>query len=249
MTNTDESALAAAHPRDGDMWRAVLAPLCPQGDVPLCSVKDDQFPGHVGDHDRFIITGGPASVNDLAPWLDRLFGLIREAVATDVPLFGACFGHQAVALAFGRRVEENPGGWVFATTMTTVDAPTPWTGAGTVRQYAAHVEQVTRLRDGATEVMGNEECPVGGFVIAEHVFTTQYHPEMTHGFMAALIEENAGKMPAEVARRERLARRTGRQRKGRALDHGLLPPGAGLKGTAEPGRRCLIPARQAGPWR
>jgi GMP synthase-like glutamine amidotransferase len=200
MTNTDESAFAAAHPGDGEKWRARLAPLCPDCDFPVYAVKDGRFPDHVGSHDGFIITGSPASVNDLAPWLDRLFGLIREAVAAGVPLFGACFGHQAIALALGGAVEDNPGGWVFGSTTTEVTAPAPWMEAGAVRQYAAHVEQVTRLPEGAKVVMGNEDCPVGGVVIGRRVFTTQYHPEMTHAFVTALIAEYAGKLPAGVAR-------------------------------------------------
>ena len=73
--------------------------------------------------------------------------------------------------------------------------------AGRLRQYAAHVEQVTRLPEGAAVVMGNADCPIGGFVIGEGVFTTQYHPEMTHGFVTALVGEYAGKLPAEVAAR------------------------------------------------
>lgn len=203
MTNTDESAFAAAHPGDGEKWRAALAPLCPDCVFPVYSVKDGQFPEHVGLHDGFIITGSPASVNDLAPWLDHLFGLIREAVASGVPLFGACFGHQAIAMALGGQVADNPGGWVFGTTTTDVHTPAPWMEAGPVRQYAAHVEQVTYLPDGAEVVMGNEACPVGGFVIGERVFTTQYHPEMTHGFIEALVEEYAPKLPDDVAQTAR----------------------------------------------
>lgn len=203
MTNTDESAFAAAHPRDGEKWRAALAPLCPDCDFPVYSVKDGQFPEHVTGHDGFLITGSPASVNDLAPWLDRLFGLIREAVAAGVPLFGACFGHQAIALALGGRVEANPGGWVFGTTETEVFAPAPWMVAGPLKVYAAHVEQVTGLPAGAEVVMGNAACPVGGYVLGRGVFTTQYHPEMTHDFVVALVEEYGPKLPGDVARAAR----------------------------------------------
>lgn len=199
MTNTDESAFAEAHPRDGEKWRAALAPLCPECDFPVYSVKDGQFPEHVAGHDGFLITGSPASVNDLAPWLEKLFALIREAVAADVPLFGACFGHQAIALALGGAVEENPGGWVFGTTETEVHSPAAWMEPGPLKQYAAHVEQVTRLPEGAEAVMGNAACPIGGYVIGEGVFTTQYHPEMTHAFVAALVAEYATKLPPEVA--------------------------------------------------
>jgi len=203
MANTDESAFSEAHPKDGEKWRSVLSPLCPACDFPVYAVKDGQFPEHVAGHDGFVITGSPASVNDLAPWLDRLFRLIREAVAAGVPLFGACFGHQAIALALGGAVKDNPNGWVFGTTETQVTAAPPWMDAGPVRQYAAHIEQVTRLPDGAEVIMGNLDCPVGGFVIGKGVFTTQYHPEMTHEFVSALIEEYAAKLPADVARAAR----------------------------------------------
>ncbi len=203
MSNTDESAFSHAHPKDGEKWRAALAPLCADCEFPVYAVKDGQFPDHVTGHDGFIITGSPASVNDLAPWLDRLFGLIREAVDKGVPLFGACFGHQAIALALGGAVEDNPGGWVFGTTTTQVHAPAPWMEAGSIHQYAAHIEQVTRPPEGAEVVMGNAACPVGGFVIGTGVFTTQYHPEMSQDFIAALVEEYAAKLPEEVVRAAR----------------------------------------------
>ena len=46
------------------------------------------------------VTGSPASVNSGADWVERLFQVIRAA-AGQVPVFGACFGHQAVAKALG----------------------------------------------------------------------------------------------------------------------------------------------------
>jgi len=198
MSNTDESAFAQAHPKDGEKWRAALAPLCPECTFPVYAVKDGHFPAHIDGHDGFLITGSPASVHDLDPWLPKLFALIREAVAGGVPLFGACFGHQAIALALGGEVADNAGGWVFGTTETEVTAPPPWMDAGPLRQYAAHIEQVTRLPEGAEIVLANAECTVGGFVIGRKVFTTQYHPEMSHDFIAALVEELADQKPAEV---------------------------------------------------
>ena len=145
MANTDESAFADRHPRDGEKWRAALTPLCPDCAFPVYSVKDGQFPEHVAGYDGFIITGSPASVHDVDPWLPRLFALIGEAVAKAVPLFGACFGHQAIALALGGAVGQNPGGWVFGTTETSVADPAPWMEGGPIRQYAAHGTDGERL--------------------------------------------------------------------------------------------------------
>lgn len=198
MANTDESDFAARHPKDGEKWQSALGPLMPDARFEVFAVKDGHFPAHVAGFDGLVITGSPASVHDLDPWLARLFGLIREAVAAGVPLFGACFGHQAIALALGGRVGDNPGGWVFGTTETQVVDPAPWMEAGRLRQYAAHIEQVVELPPGARVTMANPDCPVGGFSLGERVFTTQYHPEMTHDFIAALIEELAGQKPAEV---------------------------------------------------
>ncbi|MDU8928000.1 type 1 glutamine amidotransferase [Alisedimentitalea sp. MJ-SS2] len=198
MSNTDDSEFSRSHPKDGDKWRDLLAPLCPECEFPVYSVKDGHFPEHVTGHDGFIITGSPASVHDLDAWLPKLFGLIREATDAGVPLFGACFGHQAIALALGGKVAFNPGGWVIGSTVTDVADPAPWMEAGPLRQYAAHIEQVVQLPEAAQVTMTNKDCPIGGFIVGDKIFTTQYHPEMTHDFICALVDELAGKIPADA---------------------------------------------------
>lgn len=197
MSNTDESAFAQSHPKDGAKWQALLAPLCPDCSFTVYSVKDGLFPADITAYDGAIITGSPASVHDLDPWLPRLLSLIRDAVSKRIPLFGACFGHQAIALALGGEVAQNPGGWVFGVTETRLAA------TGSIRLNAAHCEQVTRLPDGARITAMNDDCPIGGFTIGNHVLTTQYHPEITPAFMAALIDELADQKPAEVIARAR----------------------------------------------
>ncbi len=109
-------------------------------------------------------------------------------------MFGACFGHQAIAKALGGTVARNPGGWVFGLTETRMEG-------AKLRLYAAHLEQVTGLPPGADPLGGNDDCPVGAFRIGQTVLTTQYHPEMTPDFAAALVAEYGPKLPAEVSRR------------------------------------------------
>ncbi len=203
MSNTDESDFADQHPRDGEKWRALLAPLCPDCDFTVYAVKDGHFPTDIRGYDAAVITGSPASVHDLDPWLDRLFALIRDAVTHKVPLFGACFGHQAIALALGGKVTDNPDGWVFGTTETQVLPGAKWFQPGRLQQYAAHSEQVTELPADAVVNMRNADCPIGGFAIGNHVLTTQYHPEMTADFIAALIEFLANDKPQDVIEKAR----------------------------------------------
>jgi len=201
MANTDESAFADRHPGDGDKWRALLSPLCPDCKFSVYSVKDGEFPGRpLTDFDGLIVTGSPASVLDGEPWQDQLAKTIRQAEADKVPMFGACFGHQAIALALGGSVGRNADDWVFGVTETEVHSPAPWmdAGKGPILLNAAHEEQVTNAPPNARVIMGNQDCPNGGFTIGNHVFTTQYHPEITPHFMAALIDELAAVKPPKV---------------------------------------------------
>ena len=191
MANTDESEFAQGHPKDGSKFEALLQEVRPDWRVSVYSVKDGQFPAVGARYDGWIITGSPAAVHDGDAWVGQLFGLIRQIVASDVPLFGACFGHQAIAKALGGVVGYNPGGWVFGLTETEMEGQR-------LRLYAAHKEQVLALPGGAVVVGGNADCPVGSFAIGRHVLTTQYHPEMTPEFIAALVQEMRGQLPDAV---------------------------------------------------
>lgn len=205
MTNTDESDFSRRHPKDGAKFADLVQGVRPDWRIDSFSVKDGAFPEDISAFDGVIVTGSPASVHDDTPWIPTLIEMIRTAFAAGIPQFGACFGHQAIAVALGGKVGRNPGGWVFGLSETEVAAPTPWTGGlGTrLRQYAAHIEQVTDLPEGATVVTRSDAAPVGGFVIDNSVYTTQNHPEMTHDFIAALVEELADKLGPEVARTAR----------------------------------------------
>lgn len=198
MANTDESGFADRHPKDGEKWTTLLSQQQPNWKYSVFSVKDDFFPNNLDAYDGFVITGSPASVHDDAPWIRRLSALIRKLHDRKRPLFGACFGHQAIAKALGGKVGTNPNGWVFGVTKMQISAPAPWLTPQKFRLYGAHIEQVTQMPEDATAVMTSEGCPVGGFRIADHIFTTQNHPEMTPDFISALIDHLADEKPADV---------------------------------------------------
>lgn len=203
MTNTDESEFAQQHPKDGKKWSDLLGPKRPDWEFTVYSVKDSDFPEDESAFDGWIVTGSPASVRDDAPWIAPLLDLITRIEASKKPLFGACFGHQAIALALGGEIGQNPDGWVFGSVEIEATARPPWMEARRFWQYGAHIEQVTKLPQDAQIVLRHDGCPVGGFVIGDHVFTTQNHPEMTHDFIAALIEELATSKPADVIEKAR----------------------------------------------
>jgi GMP synthase-like glutamine amidotransferase len=202
MTNTDESDFAQAHPKDGEKFAQLIHMVRPDWTITSYTVKDGVFPNNINDYDGFMITGSPASVHDDAPWVGQLLDIIRAVYVAKIPMFGACFGHQAIALALGGTVGQNPNGWVFGLTQTQIAARARWTQQlpDTFSQYAAHIEQVTKLPKRAKVLTTSPACPVAGFQIDNAVCTTQNHPEMTADFMAALVAEYAEKLPVDVAK-------------------------------------------------
>lgn len=191
MTNTDESPFAQKHPKDGQKFSELLWRVRPDWEFEVFSVKDGMFPASL-DFDGLLITGSPASVHDNEPWIATLEDLVRNATAQKIPMFGACFGHQVIARALGADVTYNPQGWVLGKVTTQL------TGHGNIPIYAAHKEQVSTLPVGARIFARTEGCEIAGFAIEDHVLTTQYHPEMTKSFVAALLEAFEDEIGADI---------------------------------------------------
>lgn len=198
MTNTDVSAFADQHPRDGEKFSTLLNEVRPDWTFTSYDVKDGVFPQNGDAFDAVIVTGSPASVHDGAPWIDTLMVLLDDLHARRVPMYGACFGHQAIAAALGGTVGKNPDGWALGTIEATLTDR-----AGPISLYAAHKEQVTKLPEGAEIIARAPACPIAGFRLGAHIMTTQYHPEMTPEFISALIDEMAQSEPADVIDRAR----------------------------------------------
>lgn len=197
MTNTDESAFSTRWPKDGEKFPAMIRKVRPEWAFEVYPVKDGVFPDTLAGLDGVLITGSPHSVNAGDAWVTRLFALIREVWAAGLPMFGACFGHQAIAKALGGSVGPNPGGWVFGL------VEQRFADGCVLPLYASHSEQVTRLPKGAEAIASGPDCAVAGFVMGPAVLTTQYHPEMTPQFMAALVEHLADALPNDVTERAR----------------------------------------------
>ncbi len=193
VTNTDESDFAQAHPKDGQKFSDLLWRVRPDWTFDIYQVKDGHFPDTL-DFDGILITGSPASVHDGAAWITQLEELVRNAIPHKIPMFGACFGHQIIARALGARVGLNPQGWVFGRVETTL-----LPASQRIALYAAHKEQVLNLPESAEIIARTDGCEIAGFRIGRHVLTTQYHPEMTGGFMSALIAEFADTLGRDIA--------------------------------------------------
>ena len=199
MTNTDDSAFARAHPKDGQKFTDLIQLARPDWTTSVFSVKDSVFPPDLFAFDGAMITGSPASVRSAADWVTQLLELIRSAHAQQFPLFGACFGHQAIAQALGGTLSRNPAGWVHGLTRNQLANRPGWAAAlpDELKLYGAHCEYVAALPAGAIPFSTSDGINTG-FTLGRHIFTTQHHPEMSHGFIIALTEELRETLGAEV---------------------------------------------------
>ncbi|SDX27464.1 type 1 glutamine amidotransferase [Tritonibacter mobilis] len=199
MTNTDDSGFAHTHPMDGEKFTTLVQMARPAWRCDVYAVKDGIFPDDIVTYDGAMITGSPTSTRSGASWVTRLLALIRQIHDRKIPLFGACFGHQAIALALGGRVDNLPGGWVHGRTENHLVARPEWAAElpEVVSIYGSHVEYVRELPKEADPLMTRDGHNTG-FTLGSHIATSQHHPEMTHAFISALTEELRQDMGPEV---------------------------------------------------
>lgn len=112
----------------------------------------------------------------------ELRDLLDRVVEADFPFLGACYGigtlgsHQG-AVVDGRFAE--PVGAV-SVSLTDEGRADPVFGAlpGTFEAFVGHKEAISELPAHAVRLAGSPTCPVQAFRVGEHVYATQFHPEL-----------------------------------------------------------------------
>lgn len=74
----------------------------------LVAVDAHELPDTINGNDALVILGGPASAYDEHQYLKDQEGLIRDAIAKNIPTLGICLGSQLLAKASGARVYRGP---------------------------------------------------------------------------------------------------------------------------------------------
>ena len=161
-----------------------------------------EVPHDLDEQDVYMITGSPLSVLDQHVFTDALLDFIRRCDAAKKPLLGACFGHQAIALALGGTVERSSLGYNVGVEETWFHETKEWMipPRDRLRLYVFHEDHVTRLPEGCTLLGSSENCKIASFAKSDHIITTQAHPEFTYDFMACLLRFTKGKMPASTTK-------------------------------------------------
>jgi GMP synthase-like glutamine amidotransferase len=205
--NTDRSAFALNQPEtDAEKVVARLREAGAEYEFHTFEVTEGQFPEDPTSFDAVILTGSPAFIEDNDGWIARELDHVRQLDAARVPLVGLCFGHQAIVAALGGRVHKVET-WIFGATEFDITETRPWMTPAKdhMRLYAANLAQAQTLPEGFDLLGGSSRCPIALAAKGDHIFTTQFHPEMDDRFIADLVEEYAAEMGAEVEAEARVS--------------------------------------------
>ncbi len=140
----------------------------------------------VGDYDGFIISGSEKSVVDDAAtdFVSRLLAFLRAVNArSSAPVFGICFGAQAVAAALGGEVGRNPDrkfrlGVESLVWTEHAERLSELSKDGPCTIVQSHGECVTRLPPGSTLLAGSATIPHEVFLVGDRFLAVQGHPEI-----------------------------------------------------------------------
>ncbi|HKM63801.1 MAG TPA: type 1 glutamine amidotransferase [Acidisphaera sp.] len=176
----------ALRARFGGYGGMVQRMLGPAREADIFDVPSGELPSDASC-DAYVLTGSPAGVYDDLPWIPPLLAFLRQSRGR-ARFVGICFGHQAMAVAFGGSAEKSAKGWGVGLHRYAVAHRAPWMDdAPHVDVAATHQDQVTSCPPGARVVAASDFAPYAALDYGDAI-SFQFHPEFTPDFATALIE-------------------------------------------------------------
>ncbi len=192
----------------GAMFQRFFAEHLPAGfSLHEYRVTQRYWPNALHECDGWIIGASQHSVHDKNSWIMKLMEFACACHFNQRPLVGLGFGHQVIACAFGGEVSRRPGGWNLGLRRCRIQQPPPWMEPvpedGCVLAFS-HREQVAMLPGEARRLAGEAGCRHAVYLLGEHLFAIQGHPEYDRPFLRAWLDENRAHL-TEAQYRQALA--------------------------------------------
>lgn len=208
-----------------DEYAAVLRGLgLDETDVRRVRLERDPLgPLELDDWSGILLGGGPFNTSDpeeaKSPAQRRaeaeLRDLAERVVDADFPFLGACYGIGVLGGLRGGLVDRTYGEPIGAVEISLTDAGRADALLAELpdsfEAFLGHKEAVSRLPAGTTLLAESVACPVQAFRIGEHVYATQFHPELDVEGLCTRVEvyRDHGYFPPEQAQSlQDLARRS-----------------------------------------
>ncbi|HEY9094433.1 MAG TPA: glutamine amidotransferase [Hydrogenophaga sp.] len=140
-----------------------------------------------------VISGSHAMVSDREAWSEALVPWLRQAVSSELPVLGICYGHQLLAHALGGEVIHHPDGVELGMieVQQRVDAQEdPLFAAlpGSFDALSVHWQSVSRLPEGAVWLASSAHEPHHAFRAGRCAWGVQFHPEFSVDALRAYLD-------------------------------------------------------------
>lgn len=197
------------------------------GEVLIASVhKGEKLPG-LKEVSSIVISGSHSMVTEQEKWSVDLAQWLRNVREMPIPILGICYGHQLIADAFGGVVGYHPEGEevgnidIFLTEEGKKDSllgilPEQFQG------YATHAQTVLKLPPGAKLLAKNDFEPHHAFLVGDHIWGVQFHPEFNRGITCSYIEAQREELSQRGKDVDALLHQVAEHDYGRRLFHQFL---------------------------
>jgi GMP synthase (glutamine-hydrolysing) len=169
----------------------------------------------IGDADGVILAGAGEFYLDDGRTMDdparhtahsinaRLTPLIEHVLDEDIPTMGICFGHQLIGNTRGGVVACDASQKKIGTHGVRLDdagKSDPLLSLLSERFNAnyGHHDSITVLPQGATLLATGERCGFSALRYGKHVYTFQFHPELTREDVIGRLKNSPGYLPPDV---------------------------------------------------